>query len=231
MKKTFFLASGIGVIFMSAYLLTGKVEAIVLKPTKNAIKEEIKDQISTKPGVLKKVKMMGTKVTIGSGKILSKGTSTLTVEKDTKPYTVNIDSRTQLRRRFWGKATLDEMQPGDNVNVIGKWADEAQTSIQALLVRDASIQKRNGVFFGTVATITGNSITVNTQKRGLQTLTVSTSTKYTSRNNQKIVLADILTGHKIRFRGLWDSTANTVTEITQVVDFNLPALTTPTPKK
>ena len=123
------------------------------------------------------------------------------------------------------------MQIGDTVHVIGTWEDEAKTTIQAILVRDASIQKRNGVFFGTVATVTGNTITVNTDKRGVQSVTVGKTTKFINKRGQSITQADVVTGHRIRFRGLWDNTNGTVTEVTQIKDFNLPVVATPTLKK
>jgi hypothetical protein len=240
MKKIFINAGGIGAIIILSLIYRGSVHAVEPTMAKNNLRQEIKQEVKEdlkagrviKPTVTRK-NILNEKASIGGGKITAKGVNTLTVDKDGKVYTVNIDAKTQLRRRFWGKATLDEMQAGDSVNVIGKFTDEAKTIIQALLVRDSSIQKRAGVFFGTVASVAGSTITVNTEKRGVQTLTVDAKTKYTNRKEQKIALADILTGHKLRFRGLWDNATNAVTEVTQVRDFSLPVIKnlTPTPVK
>src|SRR5689334_19625315 len=73
---------------------------------------------------------------VGSGKLTAVNGTTLTVEKDSKSYTVLTDDKTQFRRRFWGKATVSEYQVGDTLNVIGMWTDDAKTTIQARLIRD-----------------------------------------------------------------------------------------------
>ncbi len=149
--------------------------------------------------------------------------ATLTVTKNGKSYSVLVDGKTQLRRRFWGKSTLSEMNVGDNLNVIGKWTDNAKTTIQATLVRDLSVQKRSGVFFGTVSSLSANGWVMSTVRRGNQTVTVSSSTNFINRSGQTITQADIKVGDRVRVRGLWDNIANTITEVTQVKDYSLPA--------
>lgn len=170
---------------------------------------------------------------IGTGQVTAKSGTTLTVEKDGKSYTVLTDDKTQFRRRFWGKGSLDEILVGHQVNVIGVWTDDAKTTIQAKLVRDVSVQKRFGVFFGTVKSLTANGWVMSTvsEKRTDQTVTVSASTKFVNRKEETITQADVAVGHRVRVKGLWDSAANTVTEVTHVKDFNLPLrVASPTPE-
>lgn len=187
---------------------------------------EMSDKAGSRPGLLRDFVDKRGRAAIGSGTLKSKSgntvPATLVVSKGGKDFTVNVDANTQLRRRFWGKATLDEFQVGDTLNVIGLWADDAHTTINAKLIRDASIQKRFGVFLGTVATLTADGWTMTT-KRGTETVTVSATTKFTNRKEQPITKADVVIGHKVRVRGLWDSKANTITEVTNVKDYSLPA--------
>lgn len=155
--------------------------------------------------------------------------TTLTVSQNGKTYTVLTDGNTQDRRRYWGKGSITEMQVGDTVNVYGTWTDSTNTTIQAKLVRDVSIQKYNGVFFGTVQSLTSSGWTMTTVERGNQTVTVSSTTKFKDRKGGTLAQSDIAVGHKIRVRGLWDRTSSTITEVTEVRDFSLPVKATVTP--
>lgn len=203
------------------------VSLAVSRDGRMELSAEARGRDGSLPGLLKsKITKFG-RAAIINGTLSGKNGTTLTVTKDGKTYTVLTDDKTQLRRRFWGKATLDEMQTGDTVNVHGKWTDDAKTTIQATLVRDLSIQKRFGVFFGTVTSLTSNGWVMQTIKRGSQTVTVSPSTRFVNRRGEVINQSDIAVGHRVRVRGLWDSKANTIGEVTHVKDFSLPPRPTP----
>lgn len=148
--------------------------------------------------------------------------SSLIIVRESKSYTVNIDAKTQLRRRFWGKSELSEMQVGDKVNVIGKWTDNTQTALLATLIRDLSLRKRNGVFIGTVQSVTPTTWVVKTPNRGTNTVTYSPTVKVINRKGQIIKTSDIAVGHVIRVRGLWDTNSLTITEVVAVKDYTLP---------
>ena len=184
---------------------------------------QLRDRMSSRAGEAKRFLGYG-RTAIGSGKLTAKTDTTLTVEKDGKSYTVNMDSNTQLRRRFWGKAELSEFSIGNIVNVIGLWTDDTHTAINAKLIRNVSIQKRFGVFFGEVKSLLSGGWVMSTksENRADQTVTVSGSTKFENRKGETMTQADVKVGHKVRVRGLWDKTLNTITEVTQVKDFALP---------
>ncbi len=192
--------------------------------------EQIRERVSSRTGEMRGFLGFG-RAAIGSGKITAKTDTTLTIEKDGKSYTVNLDSKTQLRRRFWGKAELSEFSIGDTVNVIGLWTDDTHTAINARLVRNLSIQRRFGVFFGEVKSLLSSGWVMSTksENRADQTVTVSSTSKFENRRGETITQADIKIGHKVRVRGLWDRALNTVTEVTQVKDFSLPPIPTVTP--
>lgn len=185
---------------------------------------EMSDKAGSRPGLMRPFLQGKGRAAIGTGTVTAKSLSipgTLTVTKDGKTYTVNVDANTQLHRRFWGKATWDEISVGDMVNVIGQWTDDAHTAINAKLVRDTSVQKRFGVFIGTVTANGGSSLTIDT-KRGTETVTIDASTKIVNRKEEMIGKSDIKIGNKVRVRGLWDSKLNTITEVSKVKDYSLP---------
>lgn len=187
-------------------------------------KAEREDKESTKPGLLNRIANLKARASIGTGAITSKSGTTFTFTKEGKSYTVNTDSKTQFRRKFWGKSSFDELTVGDTVNVIGLWIDDAHTTITAKLVRDTSIQKRFGVFFGEVKSLLSSGWVMSTvsEKRADQTVTVDSSTKFTNRKGETITQSQVTVGQKVRVKGLWNRTNNTVTEVTQVKDFSLP---------
>lgn len=188
----------------------------MVTPTREIIRERVN-------------RFVNSRAFIGSGKLTSKSGLVLTVDKDGQTYTINTDSNTQLRRRFWGKSTLDEIQVGDLLNINGKWTNDNKTTIQATLIRDLSIQKRWGVFIGNLSGLNGNVFTLNTINRGNQTVTLDSNTKLSNRRGQTISQSDLQNGHRIRVKGMWDRNANTITEVSQLKNFSLPTKISPTP--
>ena len=230
-------AAGLAILFSISLVLPSMVSAESVQDARENLREarqdvrderknlmdQLRDRMSSRAGDMKRFLGYG-KAAIGSGTLTAKTDTTLTIEKDGKSYTVNLDSKTQLRRRFWGKAELSEFNVGNIVNVIGLWTDDTHTAINAKLVRNISIQRRFGVFFGEVKSLLSGGWVMSTksENRADQTVTVTSSTKFENRKGETITQADIKVGHKVRVRGLWDRTLNTVTEVTQVKDFDLP---------
>ncbi len=166
---------------------------------------------------------------IVDGEITAVSDSSLTVLKDGTSYTVQIDSRTHFRRHFWGKSELDEFSVGNHVNVYGKFTDDSKTTILARLIRNLSIQKRNGVFFGEVISKADDSLVMKTRNRGDQTVFFSDSTNFKNRKEETIGQANIQVGHRVRVKGLWDKTLSTITEVSHLKDFSLPPRPTKAP--
>lgn len=178
-----------------------------------------KDKLATFPGIRE---FVNKKVALGTGEITAITSGSLSVVKEGTTYTVLIDEQTQLRRKFWGKSVLSEFSVGDSVSVVGLWEDDAKTTIRARLIKNLSIQMRYGVFFGTVTEVTGSGFVMDTVRRELQTVTVMDSTVYTNRREETISKSDIIVGHRIRVRGLWNSTKSTITEVEKIKNFSLP---------
>ncbi len=191
-------------------------------------REDVRERVASKVAAVKA--MFKARISFGSGKLTAISGTTLTVEKNGKSYTVLTGTfekcTTQFRRRFWGSSALAEFTVGDSVNVAGRFQNEEKTIIEACVVRDISIQKRFGVFVGEVTSLLSNGWVMNTvgEKRADQTVTVSSSTKYTNRKEQPIVKTDIKVGDRVRVKGLWNSSNNTVTEVKHVKDYSLPVV-------
>jgi cell division protein FtsB len=148
--------------------------------------------------------------------------SVLTVIKDGKSFTVNTSSVTKFRRHFWGKSNMSEMSVGNIVNVWGKWTNDTQTVLDAKLIRNMSIMKRYGVFFGKVKSKTDTSFVIESLNRGNQTVFFTSTTKFIDRKEKPINFADIKIGDKVRVKGMWDKSLSKITEASVIKDFSLP---------
>lgn len=180
--------------------------------TRQEIRQEIK--------ILKET-LRGKTVRLGRATITAIGSSSITVTSNSKTYTVNITSTTNLRRHYFGRATLTEFSVNDLVDIVGLYTDDTGTTVNARLIRNVSIMKRRGVFFGTVSAKTDTTITLASKERGIQTVTVSSNTRYLNQKGTATTIATINIGDTIRVNGLWDKANNTITEITTIKDFSL----------
>lgn len=211
-------------------LLTASGSVFAQETLKDKIADKIEEKVVKIDDKLEKVaqKVLGKGVVMGAT-VTAKDGATLTVTKDGKTVTVVTDSKTIFRRKYWGKSTLDEISVGDVINVHGKWADDTKTKIIAWLIRDTSIQKRNGVFVGKVTGLSASGWVMETVNRGSLTVAISSSTKLVNRKGETIVQADIKVGDRVRVKGLWDKKLSTLTEATHVKDYNLPVVPSITP--
>lgn len=163
-----------------------------------------------------------------SGQVTAVGSTSITINSNGTSIQVDVDSNTHFRRKFWGNSSLSEISVGDSVQVVGKWTSDAKTEITAVLIRDTSIQKRFGVFFGTVKSLTSGGFVVTTIHRDDETVTFGTA-KIVDRKGGTLSQSDVKVGQKVRVRGMWDSNLKTITETTEVKDFSLPPFATPSP--
>lgn len=193
-----------------------------IKQKREEFKETIKELKQERKEATKSGVKIGKAAKIIGGKITSVDTSTLTVSKDEKSYTVNISSNTKLRRHFWGKSELSEMSVDNIVNVCGKWTDDTQTAIDAKLIRNMSIMKRHGVFLGKVKSKADTSFVIESLNREDQTVIFASSTKFIDRKEKTITFSDIKIGDKVRVKGLWDKSLSKITEVSIIKDFSIP---------
>ena len=138
-------------------------------------------------------------------------------------FQVNITDKTRILRKFGGISSLSEYVVGDEVIVFGKFTDETKTVIDAKIVRNNSIQKRWGAFFGNVTVKNTDNFVMQTLERGAQTVYFGTA-KFVNRKEIGILYSEVKVGDRIRVKGVWDKILNKISEVTQVKDFSLPAV-------
>lgn len=175
-----------------------------------------------------KLEFTNKRAELGNVQITAKDATSITVNDNGTSIKVDLQTDTHFRRKFWGDSNLNEISVGDSVTVVGRWTSELKTEIKAVLIRDLSIQKRFGTFFGTVKTITDTGFVMTTIQRGDETVTLDSTSKLVNRKGTAITASDIQVGQTIRVRGMWNSTAFTITEVTEVKDFSLPPFVSPT---
>lgn len=191
-----------------------------IKERRQNILEKIKEKIQEKTKGLRFAARLTGTLSAVSGNILT------VVGDGGKTYTVNITAQTQLRRRFWGRSELSEFSVGDKLNVIGKWTDEGRTTIDARLIRNLSIQRRWGVFFGKVSAKGSDNFMIETLKRETQTVYFSSGTNFVNRKQESISYSNLQVDHRVRIKGVWDRTLKKIIEVDEIKDFSLPPLPT-----
>lgn len=207
-----------------------KVEAKINLPTakeeRKEIRQEIMKQVKEKLQWLLPFGFNQVELKTISGTTLP---ADLTITKDDKTYTVKVTEKTNLLRKFGGKSDLAEFSKGDILSVRGKWTDEAKTVLEARVIRNLSIQKRKGTFWGTIKSKADNTFVLAAAKRGDQTVYLSGDTKIVNRMNVTVTFADLKLGDRVRVSGLWDNKLNKITEVTRIKDWTTPPKLSPTP--
>lgn len=198
------------------------------KEQRKTITEEFKNRISSL--ILRKGVVNG-KISTISGTTVP---TTIIINKGSKTTTLNITNKTNLLRKFGGKSSLSEMKVGDQVNAVGTWTDSNKNTLDAKVVRDLSIQKRFGAFWGKIKSITdASSFVLETIERGNQTVKTDGNTKIVNRKEVPISFSDLKVGDRVRVKGVWDSALKSIEEVTSIKNWTLmpkPLLTpTPTP--
>lgn len=210
-----------------ASLSPKEIRKEIREQVRKKIREENQNLIDKIKNLVKKNLRYDARV---KGKITSIEDSILTVlGEDGKNYKVNIISETRLIRRFGGESRLDEFSIGNEVNVFGKFIDENQTTIDAKLIRNISIQKRWGVFFGKVTVKNSDNFIIKTIERGEQTVYLGVKTKFLNHKKEVINYNDLQIGNRVRVKGIWDRSLNKITEVEEVRVFPIPPTITLSP--
>ncbi|VVA44435.1 conserved exported hypothetical protein [Candidatus Roizmanbacteria bacterium] len=221
----------LGLIILSA-VLTVAPSVLALTPNttpgefrkeiRKEAKEEFKNErlLDKAKNFLKKNLRFEARV---KGKITVVGADNLSISGDDGTFQVNVTDKTQLLGKFGGKTKLklSDYLVDHEVMVIGKFTNEDKTIIEAKVIRNLSIQKRRGAFFGTVLTKGTDSFTMQTLKLGVQTVYFGNA-KFVERNETSMTYTDLKIGDRVRVKGVWDKTLNKITEVTQIKDFSIP---------
>ncbi len=184
----------------------------------NVFNAELLEIAGTTPPTTIKVKILESP-TLRSGDV----NNLIGVPGDEK--TINIAETTILVRRWLGKATLDEFVPGDHLMIVGRANDDG--TITAKLVRDNDIWLTSSL--GVAGEITSidavnNQFVVSWLSKTV-TVKVTSVTEIVVGTNTSATIFDLSVGDKVRGRGVWNATTQTLTADVIVVVSSLPAPT------
>ncbi|MFA6081148.1 MAG: DUF5666 domain-containing protein [Patescibacteria group bacterium] len=157
------------------------------------------------------------------GKVTVIGTNNFSIDGEDGIFKVNITDKTKILRKFGGKSSFDELSVGDEVIVFGKFTDDTKSTIDAKTIKNNSIQKRFGAFFGKVTIKNSDNFVMETLERGVLTVYFGTA-KLVDRKETGITIRDIKVGDRVRVKGVWDKTLSKITEVIQVKDFSIPVV-------
>ncbi|PIZ67568.1 hypothetical protein COY12_01605 [Candidatus Roizmanbacteria bacterium CG_4_10_14_0_2_um_filter_33_96] len=234
----------LGIIVLATFL-TVISPAIALTPLRNEIRKTIRETVKEEKkegsnpagikedvkeirmGLLDKVKNFMKKnlkfEARVKGKITVVGSNNFSLNGDDGTFQVNINDKTKFLRKFGGKSSLGEYSVGDEVIVFGKFTDDTKLIIDAKTVKNNSIQKRFGAFFGKITVKNIDNFIMETAERGTQTVYFGTA-KIVNRKETNITLSDIKVGDRVRVKGVWDKTLSKIAEVIQIKDFSIPVV-------
>ncbi len=188
----------------------------------NQIRREIKNEIKERnQGVLDKIKNQIKEKLSSKTKVegtIEEITSNSLQVKDSQgnSYQIKFSEGTKFVRRFGGVSNINEFKIGNKVVVFGQYTDEAKMIIEARLIRNLSIQKRWGVFFGEVVSKADLSFVIKTISRGELTVYISASTKLLSHDKKEINFSDLKIGDRVRVKGVWDKDLKEIREVDEI---------------
>jgi hypothetical protein len=206
----------------------GRGDGLDRSDIKNEVRENVKEQVKeNRTGFLDKVKNFMKKnlrfEARVKGEITIIGSNNFSLNGDDGTFQVNITDKTKMLRKFGGKSSLSEYSIGDEVVVFGKFTDDTKLIIDTKTVKNNSIQKRRGAFFGKVTVKNNDNFVMETAERGTQTVYFGTA-KIVDRKETVIALTDIKVGDRVRVKGVWDKTLSKISEVDQIKDFSIPVI-------
>jgi len=193
----------------------GKKESSSPANTNEDVKEIRMDLLDKVKNFMKKNLKFEARV---KGKITVIGSNNFSLSGEDGTFQVNITDKTVILRKFGGKSSLSEYSVGDEVVVFGKFTDDTKLIIDAKTVKNNSIQKRFGAFFGKVTVKNTDNFVMETAERGIQTVYFGT-TKFINIKEINISYGDIKIGDRVRVKGVWDKTLNEIREVSQIKIF------------
>lgn len=189
-------------LVVSAQTLTTPVEGHMVS---DSMKAHVEARMETRKET-KEIKKIEHALT---GKVTAINGTSLTVLAKKGTYTVDV-SQAKFVRRFGAVMTLGDVQVNDELTINGTVSSSTSTMVTAKVVRDLSLQARNGSFEGTVSNITANSFTLSTKNRKDQTINLTASTTFM--NDGKVsTAAALMNGSRVVVSGVWDRTNSDVT--------------------
>ena len=206
----------------------GKEASLSPKEIRQDVRKNVKEEVQDrKQNLLNKVKNFMKKnlrfEARVKGKITIIGSNNFSLSGDDGTFQINITDKTKILRKFGGKSSFSELSVGDEVMVFGKFTDDTKSIIDAKTVKNNSIQKRFGAFFGKVTVKNSDNFVMETSERGSQTVYFETA-KIVDRKEINITINEVKVGDRVRVKGIWDKTLSKINEVIQIKDFSIPVI-------
>lgn len=162
------------------------------------------------------------KVLVRGARVIEVGSSTINARTSWNGFgldwTVNTDSSTGFVRRFGGSSSISEISKDDIISFKGSLVSTTATAssptVDADIVKDWSIQKKNASFFGSVLSVDLGAKTFMLNAEGNRSLKVfvdpETKITKTGKGKATSTFEDIKTGLKVHAKGLWNNIQNTL---------------------
>ncbi len=148
------------------------------------------------------VLVRGAKVTSVSGSVIY---ATTAWGSASMPWTVNTDGATEINRRFGGRSSVSEVSVGDYLSFRGNLVmTSAGLTVQAKIIKDWSVQRKNGSFIGKVSSVGTGTFVLASDEHGQATVSV-TSTTVITKGDAAATFADIHVGDKVMAGGLFNN--------------------------
>lgn len=202
-------------ILLSALVLTVIASSLAVSPAWAQTKWKNNDSKEKNENTVRPRRLYGAK----TGTVTAINGTSLTIHPKTgADYTVNTDGNTKFFRNFGGKSSLSEIAVNDRIMVQGTVDSTAMTILASKIV-DTSIQKIGGRFYGTITSVSGNTLVLASTKRGNLTVTIGTTTVIKGKSGT-LAQSDLVSGDKIWVTGVWDKVNATLTEVTLIRDLS-----------
>lgn len=152
------------------------------------------------------------------GSIQSLGTNEMTITAQNITYTVSINSRTKLVKRYGGKITFPQYKVGDEVIVVGQFSNEEKTALTARVLRNMRLRSHRATITTKIKGLGADSISIDSG----QFIDIPTGLLLTNRLGSTITIDHLRPGDTVKITGSFDPDGKLITDLTEVRDLAIP---------
>jgi hypothetical protein len=145
--------------------------------------------------------------TLRVGTVTSVSANTISLHANNGTDYVVATTNAKLVRRYGAAMLIGDIQAGDMLQIRGTVNGN---NFDAILIRNLSLQAKNGAFVGTVGTTGASSFILQSKNRGSQTINFNSDTVF-KKEGKPATAADVTSGATVHVSGVWDRTNSNVT--------------------
>ncbi len=153
------------------------------------------------------------------GILESSSAGQLIMQAENNFYTINLAGSTRLVKRFGGKILVSDLNPGDELYVVGTFVGVEKNTVNALLVRNLSNKTRLTHFLTSIEKITPTQTFLLATG---QTVSITSTTTLTNRLGEPLSLSHFRPQDKIKIWGDFNPVNQRVGKISMIANLVLP---------